>query len=214
MRLISLKSLFLLICLAIVGLASITVPAQSGRRQNKTPELAPVPTPTPEPTPQAKPKPKESDLGFLLAVDRSSTYMNFYSQDYDAIIRGCGDKLRDGSSGVVDVVRQDLNRSDAIKKAKAEKSTYVILLSLQTSAMSSNNANDIEVEYVVFAPVTGKIATSGRTYPNSRRAGPVVVGRSSTSGVYREQLLQIAGEDAGERILKSLHLTSGTVIPN
>ena len=214
MRLITGKILFLFICLAVVGLGSITVQAQSGRRQNKTPDLAPVPTPTPEPTPQAKPKPKDSDLGFLLGVDRSTTYMNFYGADYDAIVRGCGDKLRDGSSGFVDVASQDLNRSDAIKKAKAEKTVYVVLLSLQTSQMSANSSNDIEVEYVVFAPITGKIATSGRTYPNARRAGPVVVGPSSTSGRYRDQLLRMAGEDAGERILKSLHLSSGTVITN
>ncbi|HET6861518.1 MAG TPA: hypothetical protein VFH91_00680 [Pyrinomonadaceae bacterium] len=213
MRPIPQKILFLFICLAIFGLGSLTIQAQSGRRQNKTPELAPVPTPTPEPTPQAKSKPKDSDLGFFLGVDRSTTYMNFYGADYDAIIRGCGDKLRDGSSGFVDVASQDLNRSDAIKKAKAEKTTYVVLLSLQTSTMSSNSNNDIEVEYVVFAPVTGKIVTSGRTYPGSRRAGPVI-GPSSTSGLYRDQLLRMAGEDAGERILKSLHLSSGTVIPN
>ena len=214
MRLTNGRILFLLICLAFFGLTSLTVPAQSGRRQNKTPELAPVPTPTPEATPQPKPKVKDADYGFLLGVDRSSTYTNFYGSDYDAIVRGCGDKLRDGSAGFVDMSSHDLNRSDAIKKAKGDKSTYVVLLSLQTSAMSSNSSNDIEVEYAVFAPVTGKIATSGRTYPGSRRAGPIVTGPTSTSGLYREQLLYLAGQDAAERILKSLHLSSGTVIPN
>jgi hypothetical protein len=208
------RILYLFICLAFVCLTSLTIQAQSGRRQNKAPDLAPVPTPTPEPTPQPKPKVKEADYGFLLGVDRSNTYMNFYGSDYDAILRGCGDKLRDGSGGFVDVSRQDLNRSDAIKKAKADKSTYVVLLSLQTSAMSSSSSNDIEVEYVVFAPVTGKIATSGRTYPGARRAGPVVAGPTSNSGLYRDQLLMLAGQDAGERILKSLHLSSGTVIQN
>jgi len=208
------KILFLFICLTFLCLTSLTVPAQSGRRQNKTPDLAPVPTPTPEPTPEAKPKVKNADYGFLIGVDRSTTYMNFYGSDYDAVVRGCGDKLRDGSDGFVDLARQDLNRSDAIKRAKEDKSTYVVLLSLETSAMSSNSSNDVEVQYVVFAPVTGKSATSGRTYPGARRAGPIVTGPTSTSGLYREQLLQLAGQDAAERILKSLHLTSGTVIPN
>jgi len=212
MRPIAVKTLLLFICLAIVGVG--TTRSQSGRRQNKTPELAPVPTPTPEPTPQPKAKAKQSEYGFLIGADRSSTYMNFYGSDYDAVLLGCSERLRDGSAAFVDVSRQDMNRSDAIKKAKADKTTYVVLLSLQMAPMARSN-NEIEVEYVVFAPVTGKIATNGRTYPNGRRAGPVVVGPSSTSGMYREQLLRIAGEDAGDRILKSLHLsTEGTVIQN
>jgi len=67
---------------------------------------------------------------------------------------------------------------------------------------------------VVFAPVTGKIATTGSTYPNARRAGPVVLGPGSNPALYRDQLLVRAGEDAADRILKALHLSSGGVISN
>ncbi|HEY8227413.1 MAG TPA: hypothetical protein VIG25_19240, partial [Pyrinomonadaceae bacterium] len=69
--------------------------------------------------------------------------------------------------------------------------------------------SEIEIEYVVFAPGTAKIATSGRTYQNANRKGPIVVqppGRGPNSTIYIEQLLKRAAEDAGDRILKALHL--------
>ena len=72
---------------------------------------------------------------------------------------------------------------------------------------SANNGYDqIEVGYTVFAPGTGKVATSGRAYQSSNRAGPVVVGPTGTGGtsaLYREQILKRAGEQAGERILRA-----------
>jgi len=61
----------------------------------------------------------------------------------------------------------------------------------------------------VFAPNTAKIVTQGHSYTRGNRAGPIIVGpttRGSNSDRYREQLLQRAGEDAGDRILKALHL--------
>jgi hypothetical protein len=72
--------------------------------------------------------------------------------------------------------------------------------------------DDLILEFVVFAPGTAKVVTTGRSYPTGNRAGPVIVGPSSrnpTSPLYRERLLMQAGEDAGNRILKALHLNVG-----
>lgn len=106
---------------------------------------------------------------------------------------------------------RDLSRGEAIKKAKADQKTYVVHLVLSSRTMGgsqSSGYDGLELEYTVFTPQTGKIATSGRTYQNANRSGPLIVGPSgTTSAMYREKLLQIAGEDAGERILKALHLT-------
>ncbi len=68
---------------------------------------------------------------------------------------------------------------------------------------------ELILEYIVFAPNTAKIVTQGHSYPAANRAGPVIVGptsRGSNSDLYRQQMLQRAGEDAGNRILKALHL--------
>ena len=69
--------------------------------------------------------------------------------------------------------------------------------------------DDLVLEYIVLAPETGKMVTNGRSYLTGQRAGPVVLdpnARRTTGGLYRQELLKRAGEDAGDRILKALHL--------
>jgi hypothetical protein len=189
----------------LIALCAFTVQAQSGRRQTKAPPAAPVPTPTPEPTPTAKKEKKERELLFILGADRQSSYSSFPYSYYDVVLRGCGDRLVAGSSANVDISEQSVSRGEAIKKAKSETGAYVILLTLTFDSMS-RSADDLLVEYVVFAPTTSKVVTTGRSYLNSNRAGPLVVGRGSTNSLYLEQMLRQAGEDAGNRILKALHL--------
>jgi hypothetical protein len=202
------RSRVLLCCLLIVAGCAISAQGQSGRRQQKAPAVAPVPTPTPEPTPEPKEK-KKSDLGFLIAASKFNTYESYPWAYYTAAMYGCAEKLRTGSSADVNVVENDMNRSEAIKKAKGESTTYVVLLTLILDQMTAQSFNDLELDYVVFAPKTGKVVATGRTYLNVNRRGPLVVGpsrRGSTGVLMREQLMKHAGEDAGERILKALNL--------
>jgi hypothetical protein len=211
MRTTRFHSDLLLLCLLALALFATGVQAQSGRRQTKPPPAAPIPTPTPEPTPEPKAKTAQSDIGFLLASDRGFNFDSLSLSFYDPVMRGCGDRLRSGSSAHVEVTEKEMNRSDAIKRAKAETTTYVVLLKLKSDNMrsSSDPYSDLELDFVVFAPGTGKMVTQGTAYQNTNRAGPVVVGptgRNSGNAIYREQLLQRQGEEVGERILKALHL--------
>lgn len=193
----------------LVALCAMTALAQSGRRQVKPPPAAPIPTPTPEPTPVPKQTDEEPELLFLLGADRNFSFStNLPESYYDAALRGCAERLQSGTSAIVDVTGKDLTRGEAIKRAKSEQRTYVVHFTLGLDTMA-RSYDDLVLEYIVLAPGTAKIVTSGRAYTNGRRAGPVVVGpgsRGSTSGMYREELLRRAGEDAGERIIKALHL--------
>jgi hypothetical protein len=203
------KFSLLVFCLAVLAVCAIAVQAQSGRRKITPPPAAPVPTPTPEPTPEPKPAEKESELGFIIGSDSFGTYETLPLTYYEAVMVGCADRLRSSSSAHVTIARENMNRGEAIKKAKGETKTYVVLIKLVLDRMYAKSYNDLEVEYVVFTPQTAKVVTSGRTYLNVNRKGPVVVGptrRETTSALYREQLLRQAGEDAGERILKALNL--------
>ena len=173
---------------------------------------APVPTPTPEPTPTPTPKRADVDVNFLVAAgDRSTDFTNAPFTFYEAARNGCADRLREKTSLAVDVSGRDMTRGEAIKKAKDGKSTYVVLVSLVQDRMSASSSGryEFEVDYVVFAPGTAKVVASGRTYENSVRKGPVSVGRPPGASLptYREGLLRRAGEDAADRILKSLHLS-------
>jgi hypothetical protein len=84
------------------------------------------------------------------------------------------------------------------------------------SGSSSQSYNDIEIEYVVYAPGTGKTVTSGRGYQNANRKGPLVVAPPvvTNSTAVREQLLRITAEDVADRILRALHLVTTPPIVN
>jgi len=191
----------------VLALCVWPVHAQSGRKHVKTAPAAPVPTPTPEPTPTQKKADKQSELLLYVGTDRYDSFSTLPFSYYDAAVRGCVDRLRTGSSASVDVGDKSMNRGEAIKKAKSDTGTYVVLLTLKLDSMA-RSYDDLVLEFVVFAPETAKVMTSGNSYPNATRTGPVVVGpgSTSTSGLYREKLLERAGEDAGNRILKALHL--------
>jgi len=215
MNLIRSKVSFLIACLALVTVCAITAPAQSGRRQPKAPSVAPVPTPTPEATPEPKTQEKKSELGFIVASERYSGIENYPFSYYDAVMAGCADRLRGASSASVTVAQDDMNRGTAIKKAKAETTnTYVVLFKLKLDE-AARSYDDLEAEFTVFAPQTGKVVTFGTAYQNVNQTGPITTGprsRGSSGAMYREQFLKRAGEDVAQRILKALHLDSVPVI--
>jgi len=193
----------------LLALCAVSVQAQSGRRQTKPAPAAPVPTPTPEPTPTPKTDAKKGELLFFVGADRNSnSYQSLPFSYYDAVLQGCSSRLHAGSSADVDVSDQDVNRGEAIKRAKTETKSYTVWLNLTFDAMA-RSYDDLVLEYIVYAPQTAKVVASGHSYLTGQRAGPIVVGpntRTNTSGMYREELLKRAGEDAGDRILKALHL--------
>lgn len=206
------RQLKTLLLVSVVAVTFITiVQAQSGRRQTKPAPAAPVPTPTPDPTPKQKEETK-SDLGFLVGIDRSDSFNYIPLTFYSSVVNACADRLRHRSSATVDKTDR-LSRPDAIKKAKAEKTTYVVYLRFTSMAMREYSSAEAEIEYVVYAPQTGKVAANGRAYQNASRKGPIVVQPpgGSNNSVYQEQMLRWAAEDAADRILKALHIVSGSV---
>ena len=196
----------------LVVTCALSVQAQSGRRQVKPEPAAPVPTPTPEPTPIPKKEHKEPELFFFLGANRE-TMASFSYSYYDAALRGCAERLRVGSSAGVDTTYKDFSRGEAIKKAKADSKTYVVLLTVRLDDPATSY-EDLIVEYNVFAPGTAKVLTTGRSYQRATRTSPVIVGPSSrnSSVLYREDLLRMAGEEAANKILKALNLA--VQIPN
>ena len=94
---------------------------QSGRRVRKS-DPAPVPVSTPEPTPSPtpiaqKPKPR---FTFLVGLDRRDVFASLPLYSYEEVLRGLVDRLAD-SPAVQVLVQSEMSRSDAIRKAKAER---------------------------------------------------------------------------------------------
>jgi hypothetical protein len=189
--------------LFLLLICAISAHAQSGRRKTQPPPAAPVPTPTPEPTPVPKKDEKEPEVIILVGADRQGAF-SIPIVYYDVVVRSCADRLRT-KSAAIDMSERDLSRGEAIKKAKAEAKTYVVLLSLSFDSMS-NSYDDLQVDFVVFAPGTAKVVTTGRSYLNPNRAGPLIVGPTPRgSELYRQQMLRQAGEEAANRIWKSIN---------
>jgi hypothetical protein len=194
----------------IIALFALNVAAQSGRRTAKPPTPEATPTPETQPDPPKRPPPDKTGPTILVGIDNTDTFSNIPLYYPETVLRSCVDRL-DDSSVKVDVVGRALTRGDAVKKAKElkEGEGYVALLQLKFDSMSNSNSsiNDLVVEYVVFAPTTAKIATSGRAYLGSTQKGAIIPRTGgATNAMYAEQLLKRAGAEAAERILNGLHV--------
>jgi len=198
------------VCLLILACVFLAQ-AQSGRRKIPTSPAPPVPTPTPEPEPKPKEPEKEAERVFFVGADRNGAFAAYPFTFYDAVVSGCVEKLRNAASSRVDWSDRDFSRAEAIKKAKADTKAFVVVLTVtgrQMGSQARDQYGQMEVQFTVFAPGTAKIAANGTTYLNAARTGPLVIGPTTgtNSRLYAEQLLKRAGEDAGSRILRSLHI--------
>jgi len=154
-----------------------------------------------------KPAEKEKEkarLTFIVGIDRDLSFVSIPTYFSEGALRACADRLDQGPSVDVDIAPRDVNRGEAVKRAKAEKEAYVVWLNLRADSMNANSGasyQDLYLEYVVFTPQTGKVATSGRTY---QRSIGRVIGVPQTSSAAVEYALKEAGRAAAERILDAM----------
>lgn len=198
-------SLAVIAAFGLVAILAATVTAQSGRRLPKS--QAPPP-PLPESVPPEK-KPAENPrpaLSFIVGIDRDLSLVSIPLYFSDSVLRAFADRLDDYPSVEVDVAHRDVNRGEAVKRAKAEKEAYVVSMQLRVDSMNADrrgDLSDVYIEYVVLAPTTAKIATSGRTYQQAYRSGGVI-GLPRTSSATSEYSLKQAAREAAGRILSAI----------
>jgi hypothetical protein len=186
--------------------------SQSGRRVQKS---TPVPVATPEPTPSPKPaaeKPKPA-INFIIGMARYDGFRQIPLYAYAGVLRSLEDRLTDDKSVKVETVHGDMNRSDAINRAKSEKEAYVVWVQLRPDTMGDDDNADLSnlyVGYSVYAPATAKLVTQGKTYPPVRRNKSIILPKSGS--VYGDDLLNQAAREAAERILAALKIP-GRPIP-
>ena len=197
---------FFLVCV------STAIP-QSGRRAQK-PIPAPASTPEPTPTTNKQGEKEKATITFIVGVDRYLGFSTIPLSFYDTVARGCAERLDDAAGVKIEVASKEMNRGDAVLRAKAEKEAFTVWLQLKVENVSGdsatvNNLSQLFIEYAVFAPTTAKTVTWGHTYQQGYRKGGVVVGPpgSSRGNVsYSEYLLQQAAREAAERILSALKM--------
>lgn len=139
-----------------------------------------------------------------MGLDRHDGFSNVPPYAYDGALRSLVDRLDDSPVVQVNGTQSDMNRADAVQKAKVEKEGYVVWLQLEIDAMSSNTQNsgtpDMVIQYLVLAPTTAKLITSGRTYTQAQRnRGGILNPR--TSSIYGDRYLNLAAQEAADKIL-------------
>jgi hypothetical protein len=126
----------------------------------------------------------------------------------DMIVNAASDRLDDNPAVKVELVRYNMNRGEAVRRAKAEEAAYVVLFEIEVDSRTavSVTVNDISIQYSVFSPGTAKLKAFGRTYPQGARKGGVVVSPGSDR-IFGDYKLQQAARQAAEKILDAFNLS-------
>lgn len=181
---------------------AVTAAAQSGRRTPKsTPAPAAVPTPEPTTTPVAASEQPKPVLQIVVGIERYDSFSSISIGTYNDVLRSCAQRLDEPLSVSVERLDRPISRGDASNRAKAEKNAYVVLLRIREDEMSSNSRgtpNNVYIEYVVFAPTTSKVVSTGSAYP---RRGSVI---PSSRSIYGDREVIEAARTVANKILRAL----------
>ena len=203
------KVLRIFVVSLVAGLAlvcALNAAAQSGRRTKAQPP-APVPEASQESTPaKAAEKPKPA-VTLIVGMERNDNF-GLNGTNPEMILRSASDRLDDNPAVKVELVSHNMNRSEAVRRAKAEEGAYVVLFEIEVDSRTAVNVtvNDVSIQYSVFSPGTAKLKAFGRTYPQATRKGGVVVSPGSDR-IYGDYKLQQAARQAAEKILDAFDLS-------
>ena len=153
------------------------VDAQSGRRGPKpSPSRSPLPTTLPSEELDTKPAPLLPHGGLNqkahLLIGRKITKRHLQSED--AIFASFVNRLK-AYPNVGGASIGDVNRQDAVIQARRETESFVVLLSFEIDSFQNGtiiqNSPDLQIEYQILAPRTGKKLTQGKVYFQSIGGG-------------------------------------------
>ncbi len=193
------------LCLLTLTVFSL---GQSGRKQKKTDPQPPVQgtnrpdarvTSEPEIAPE-KPKEKEPRRSIMVMSSMPDMMMPLYFADIAR--QGCVREFREELKTIDLREASNQNRSDAIKAAKNDDRTYVVLIDVEYDRTGSSRSG-VDLRYTIFEPKTAKVAGSGWGHP-VQPAGrmPVPPIGASSDQVYVEW----AGRDVARQVMKRLGL--------
>jgi hypothetical protein len=183
--------------------------AQSGRR-------APKPAPPPAPTPQtdtdttAKNNARELKEPVTLLVAREPSSKHLLSED--TIFATFVQKLSEFKK-VSATSLGDLKRDRAVKRAKSETSSVVVLVQFDVDEFQSGtvilNSPDLDVKILVFEPQTGRKKFEGKVYYKAV-GGPMLKKDNWPTGTPIRITTEAVAIEAAEQvrdwlIVKNLH---------
>lgn len=177
---------------------------QSGRRASKPqPESSPVPQPIASPNPDTitSPPPGSLKQNVRLLVGRQSTDRHLQSED---VIFASFIKRLNSFANVTTNAIGELKRQEAVIQAKNVSDAFVVLLSFEIDSFQNGtiilNSPDLQIEYQILAPRTGKKLTKGKIYFQS-----IGGGRMRKSEWPGGTPIRITAEAAGTEVAEFVH---------
>lgn len=161
----------ILLVLGLIG----RVEAQSGRRGSMSKPSHPTLPTLPEghettPTPTLPTARLAQSVRLLIGRQRTKRRL----QSEDTILATFVNRLT-SDPNVQGTSIGDLGRQDAVLRAKSERDSYVVLLSFEIDSFQNGtiilNSPDLQVEYQILEPLTGKKLTKGKIYFQSIGGG-------------------------------------------
>jgi len=148
---------------ALLVCASVTF-EQSGRRPSRPSSTSSAPSKDPaNDLPEAV---DESRPKIRVLVGRQPTSRRLLSEDtiYAAFVQRLNQQKSVEASAIGDLKK----RADGVKRARAESDRFVVLLQLEIDNFQGGtivlNSPDLEINYLVFSPVTGQQKFRGKVY--------------------------------------------------
>src|ERR1051325_6906580 len=166
----------MMIGLSLLIITASTAGAQSGRKIPKTPPKPPESTQPKDPPPdETKPAPeqkKDSSVPIMVAFQQDPFYNTRY---YSGLVaQSCLERLQK-AGGVSPRGGTEMNRKEASDAAKASADVAVLWFQIESDSIDPgyndprrSNTQSLYVNYVLYAPATGKAMSSGHIYQNQR----------------------------------------------
>ena len=189
--------------------------AQSGRKSSTSSSSTTTTTTTPS---VAGPKTTEKKataapkVQLLVGVDRRSVFTTVPYYVFDTVLDNVIRRL--GEAEIVFATSGgNMNRSDAVKAAKQEKTRWVVVLEIRSIYADSgrqvkNNQDELAVDFIAIEPETGKIKHSGQTHNHIYQNGRGGISLpSKNGGVYSDYSIKQAAIEAADRILAGFDIT-------
>ena len=168
---------FLAVFLVLIAQAP-NLKGQSGRRAVKPqPESTPSPQPvSPKAAPAKESKPATPSGGLLntvrLLIGRQSTPRHLQSED--VIFASFVNRLNEFAN-VAATSAGEMKRQDAVIQAKSMSDSFMVLLKFDIDSFQNGtiilNSPDLQVEYQIIAPKSGKKMSHGKVYFQSIGGG-------------------------------------------
>jgi hypothetical protein len=179
-------------------LATQTI-AQSGRR---TPKPAQPPVPTPQADTETTPKNAARELkqkvSLLVAKEPSSKRLLSEDAIFSTILQQLGE-----FKNVTTTSLGDLKRDHAVKRAKGETESIVVLVQFDVDEFQAGtiilNSPDLDVRVLVFEPKTGQKKFEGEVYYKAV-GGPMLKRDNWPTGTPIRITTEAVGIEAAEQI--------------